>query len=120
MGSQPLGLEYVRTEPRSCLFLLFVSLAFLTYFSAGHIRSPRGDFPGQPLREDLLAQGVKPPEKKGPQQLQATFRNTGKNPSYKEADLYYDEGLHWGKLGFGDPALNVNTYEGETTRVLIS
>ena len=73
----------------------------------------QGDFKGQPLREDLLAKGIKPPKRKGPQQLQASFRNSGRDPALKDADLYYDEGLHWGKLGHGDPALNVNTFEGK-------
>ena len=65
------------------------------------------------MREDLLAQGIKPSKKQGPPQLQASFQNSGRDPALKDADLYYDEGLHWGKLGHGDPPLNVNTYEGK-------
>jgi hypothetical protein len=81
--------------------------------------TPRGDFEGQPLREDLIKQGVKPPQNKAAPDVLATFRNTGKNPAMKEADLYYDEGLHWGKLGHGSPPLRANTFEGHRWNIRV-
>jgi hypothetical protein len=41
-----------------------------------------------------------------------TFSNTGKDPTLKEAELWFDEALYWGKLGHGEGPLKVNTYTG--------
>jgi hypothetical protein len=71
---------------------------------------------GAPLREDLLAKGQKPSK---PNMLQGTFRNTGKDPALKEADLWYDESMFWGKLGHGDPPLVANTYAGHRWNVRV-
>jgi hypothetical protein len=64
------------------------------------------------LREDLLAKGYKPPPSNKPRQLHATFENTGKDPALKEAELWFDEAMFWGKLGHGDKPLKANTYAG--------
>ena len=79
-------------------------------FLVVHVLQP--DFEGAPLREDLLKQGYTLPETNKPKQLQATWRNLGNDPALRHAELYYDEGQFWGKLGHGDPSLGANTYEG--------
>jgi hypothetical protein len=81
--------------------------------------TPRADFPGAPLREDLIAKGVKPPDNAGPKQLHATFANTGNDPAMKDAVLYYDEAQFWGKMGHDDPPLRANTYEGHRWNVRV-
>ena len=58
----------------------------------------------------MLAKGIKPPQQF--KQLKATWKNTGKNPDTKNAEIWYDEGMFWGKLGHGDPPLKANTYKG--------
>lgn len=82
--------------------------------------TPRADFPGAPMREDLIAQGVKPPENAGGQQLKATFINTGNDPSMRDAVLYYDEAQFWGKMGHDDPPLRANTFEGHRWNVRVN
>ena len=81
--------------------------------------TPRKDFAGQPFREDLIKQGVKPHVNKAAPGISATFRNTGKNPAMEKVELYYDEGLLWGELGHGDPPLRANTFEGHRWNVRV-
>jgi hypothetical protein len=45
-------------------------------------------------------------------QLSATFRNTGKNPKFDEAKLWYDDEMFFGDLGPNDPPIVVNTFAG--------
>jgi hypothetical protein len=82
--------------------------------------TPRSDFPGAPMREDLIAQGVKPIENAGPKQLKATIVKSGTDPSMKDAVLYYDEAMFWGKMGHDDPPLRANTYEGHRWNVRVN
>jgi hypothetical protein len=67
----------------------------------------------------LLAKGHKPPKTNRAQQLRAKWINTGKDPNMKNAELWYDEGQFWGKLGHGDESLAVNTYEGHRWNVRV-
>jgi hypothetical protein len=71
------------------------------------------------LREDLLAKGHKPPKTNKATQLHATWINTGKDPKMENAELWYDEGMFWGKLGPGDEPLAANTYEGHRWNVRV-
>ena len=54
-----------------------------------------------------------------PRQLAAIFTNSGKDPAFKNVELWYDEGMFWGKLGHGGDRHRVNTYVGHrwNTRV---
>mmetsp|Transcript_22553 Transcript_22553/g.63889 ORF Transcript_22553/g.63889 Transcript_22553/m.63889 type:complete len:622 (+) Transcript_22553:230-2095(+) len=82
--------------------------------------APRGDFPGQPLREDDQAKELlKKQRTQSPESVAVTFRNTRKDPRFKQADLYYDEAQHWGKLGFNDPPLRANSFEGHRWNVRV-
>jgi hypothetical protein len=72
--------------------------------------TPRRDHKGAPIRDGAtLHQG---PIGNLPEQLLATFENTGNDPAMKNAVLYYDEAQYWGPLGPNDPQLRSNTYEG--------
>ncbi len=51
-------------------------------------------------------------------QKQASFSNTQTDEAMKNAQLYFQD-TFWGKLGFGDPALNVNTYQGHQWNVKV-
>jgi hypothetical protein len=74
--------------------------------------APRQGFAGAPLTEKgkKEASPTNSPEMKF-KEIVATFHNTKTNPDYENAELYF-EGTLWGKLGHGDPDLNVNTYDG--------
>lgn len=81
--------------------------------------TPREGFAGSPIKKDhakALNGDIPAP---GPSQLKATFRNSGKDPAFKEAELYYDESGYWGKLGFGDPPLVAFTYEGHRWNIKV-
>jgi hypothetical protein len=52
-------------------------------------------------------------------QLLVEFRNTGGDPTLNEAELYYNEDTHFGKLGPNDPPIAVNTYEGHVWHVKV-
>jgi hypothetical protein len=54
-----------------------------------------------------------------PQQLFATFINTGEDPAMAKAVLYYDEAQYWGPLGHGDKPLRSNTYEGHRWNIKV-
>eukprot|EP00980_Cylindrotheca_fusiformis_P000596 scaffold154_cov129-Cylindrotheca_fusiformis.AAC.13 len=81
--------------------------------------APRENYKNAPMREDLIAQGFKPPQNNMPKQLQATFTNTGKDPAMENAELFF-EAMFWGKLGHGDPDLRSNTYEGHRWNVRVN
>lgn len=53
---------------------------------------------------------------KQPEQLKATFRNSGTDPAFDTAELYYDESGYWGKIGQGAPPLVAFTYPGHKVR----
>jgi hypothetical protein len=61
-------------------------------------------------------------KKKGaplPKQLKATFTNTGTDPAFKEAELYYDESGYWGKIGHGDTPLISYTFPGHKWNIKV-
>jgi hypothetical protein len=97
------GLE---TLPMDSIHLLTESY-FVLLFAA-----PRQGFPGAPLTKKAKqeASPTNSPEMKFTQ-IVGTFHNTKSNPEYANAELYFEETL-WGKLGHGNPDLNVNTYDG--------
>lgn len=47
----------------------------------------------------------------------AIFRNSGKDERFRNAELYYDEAGFFGKLGFDDPPISVNTYAGHVWNI---
>lgn len=51
-------------------------------------------------------------------QKKAKFSNTQSDDRMKNAKLHFQE-TFWGELGFGDPMLNVNTYEGHQWNVMV-
>lgn len=63
----------------------------------------RPEFEGAPRK---FEQESEPP----PNQIKAVFQNAGKNDRFKNAELYYDEDGYFGKMGFGDDPIYVNTY----------
>lgn len=48
-----------------------------------------------------------------------TFINTGKDPAYDDAELFYGDEMFWSKLGKGDPSVAVNTYPGHVWNVKV-
>lgn len=83
--------------------------------------APRANYKGAPIKEGAKVDDhdTATPSGNQPQQLLATFENTGKNPDMDEAVLYYDEAQYWGKLGPNDPPMRANTFEGHRWTVKV-
>lgn len=81
---------------------------------------PRFGYPGAPVNHDVVEakQRDNKQETSGPKQLLAIFTNTGEDPEFSHADLYFQDSF-WGKFGHGDPPLSVNTYEGHEWNVMV-
>ena len=47
----------------------------------------------------------------------AIFRNSGRDERFRNAELYYDEAGYFGKLGFDDVPISVNTYSGHVWNI---
>ena len=77
--------------------------------------TPRRGNPGAPMRKS--ADGTPPAI--DPNKLHAIFRNSGKDESMKDAQLYYDEAMFWGKLSPDGPPLSSGTYEGHRWNVRV-
>jgi hypothetical protein len=72
----------------------------------------RPEYDGAPLKfeaEDATAN----------EQVHATFRNTGTDPRFQKAEVYYDEDGFFGKLGFGEGPIAVNTYVGHKWNIKV-
>jgi prolyl 4-hydroxylase len=70
--------------------------------------APRHEWPYAPrIREETEEEKKK---RSNPNALQATFRNTGKDPKLNEAKLWYEDQMFFGDLGPNDKPITVNTY----------
>ena len=81
--------------------------------------APRGGFPGSPKNVEVVERNRaagKSPE--NDLQKKASFSNSQKDETMRNAKLYFQD-TFWGNLGFGDPPLNVNTYEGHQWNVKV-
>mmetsp|Transcript_28100 Transcript_28100/g.59083 ORF Transcript_28100/g.59083 Transcript_28100/m.59083 type:complete len:672 (-) Transcript_28100:131-2146(-) len=80
--------------------------------------APRGGFPHAPVNQEVVERNRA--SGKSPENLQkkASFTNLGTNPAMREAELFFQD-TFWGKLGFGDQPLHVNTYEGHQWNVKV-
>lgn len=67
---------------------------------------PRGGFPGSPKNK-----GMEEEVDENTGKIHATFLNSGKDPKFSNAKLYYED-QYWGDFGHGDAPLSVNTFEG--------
>ena len=84
----------------------------------------RDGYPNNPKNPKYLKKQGKNQKKKQQQQQQeqhqgisAIFRNTGKNPKFAKATLYYELNQEWGDISFGSDPLSVNTFEGHVWNV---
>ena len=81
--------------------------------------APRSGFPGSPKNAEVVARNRasgKSPDQD--EQKKASFSNSGEDERARHAQLFFQD-TFWGKLGFGDPALNANTYEGHQWNVKV-
>lgn len=69
--------------------------------------TPRDGYPGNPRNPNY--KGEIKAEEAHPGRVTATFKNSGTNPEWAEAKLYYTDQF-WASLGLGDPPVSVNTY----------
>jgi hypothetical protein len=72
---------------------------------------PRGGFPGSPINKEFRGT----PEEANPGQLSGKFINTGRDPAFKNAILYFQE-TEWADFSHGE-TLSVNTYAGHEWNV---
>ncbi|KAL3800190.1 hypothetical protein HJC23_001111 [Cyclotella cryptica] len=81
--------------------------------------APRGGFPGAPVNKEVVERN-RAAKKENPNdhQKKVSFSNAGSDERFRNAELYFQE-TFWGKLGFGDPDLNVNTFEGHEWNVKV-
>ena len=49
--------------------------------------------------------------------IHVTFTNSGKDVRFRKAELFYDEAGFFGKLGFDDSPISVNTYSGHVWNI---
>ena len=80
--------------------------------------TPRAGFPGSPKNPKAKVETPKENDNK-PKQIKATFTNTGKDPKFEKAELFYDESGYWGKIGHGDEALFAYTYAGHKWNIKV-
>jgi len=71
---------------------------------------PRAGYPKSPRNPHLKKKTEHEPQTQ-PGQIKAVFTNKGTNPTFAEADLYYED-MYWGDLSSGSNSLHVNTFEG--------
>jgi len=74
--------------------------------------APRDGFPGSPKNQRVVEKNRA--ANKSPEhdvQKHATFYNSKSDESMRNAQLFFQE-TFWGKYGFDDPPLGVNTFEG--------
>ena len=80
--------------------------------------APRGGFSGSPKNEKVVARNRAAGKVPDDSQKKAVFQNDGGDENMKNAELFFQD-TFWGKLGHGDPVLNVNTYEGHQWNVKV-
>jgi len=80
--------------------------------------APRGGFPGSPTNMEVVKRNRASGKAPDDNQKKASFTNTQTDSRMMNAQLYFQD-TFWGKLGFGDPVLNVNTYEGHQWNVKV-
>merc|ERR1712151_894638 len=66
---------------------------------------------GSPIKEKYKQQGISSKDYPGSELIIAKFTNTGENPLFKDAELFYKD-TFWSYLRPGDDPMIVNTYPG--------
>ena len=81
--------------------------------------TPRTGFAGAPIKKKFRDEYGGVVDDQNDRKVNASFENSGKDPSMSTAELFY-ENTFWGKLGTGDPALHVNTFESHVWNVKVN
>jgi hypothetical protein len=80
--------------------------------------TPRDGFSGNPQNPKLAQKAAEEADGNLPVRKSAVFENTGANPEYRTAELYYTDQF-WSKFGPDDPVVSVNTYDGHVWNVKV-
>ena len=79
---------------------------------------PRGGFPGSPVNQHIVDKNKAAGVASETKQIKASFANMQTDETMKNAELFFQD-TFWGKLGFGDPPLNVNTFKSHQWNVKV-
>ena len=116
---------HCRRNLRPCTLYPISHLSFRVHFDVSSGLSdlwvwngPRGGFAGSPKNQHVVERNRAAGISQDNQQKQASFSNTQTDEAMRNAQLYFQD-TFWGKMGFGDPALNVNTYKGHQWNVKV-
>ena len=82
----------------------------------------RPEYEGGPIRDGADAvydtdEDIETDEAAPTSSILATFKNSGKDERFRNAELYYDEAGYFGKLGYDDSPISVNTYAGHVWNI---
>jgi len=83
--------------------------------------TPRTGFAGSPIKKkfrDEYGGSAVVQDSNNDRKVSGSFVNSGRDPNMDKAELFYED-TFWGKLGKGDPPLNVNTFEGHLWNVKV-
>lgn len=109
----PNGIEDTNARHGACPVLNGTKWAANLWVWSG----PRPEYEHAPKRwPDRPDKDIKARE---PKQLYAEFRNTGSDPAFADAELYYEDTL-FGKLDAEGPPIAVNTFEGHKWNVRVN
>lgn len=83
--------------------------------------TPRQGYSGSPIKEKFRKEkesnGLGSPTMEF-KKIKANFNNGGKDEQMRSAKLYFQDQF-WAELGFNDPPVGVNTYEGHVWNVMV-
>jgi hypothetical protein len=80
--------------------------------------TPRQGYPGSPRNPNMKKKQGDTVEAGGVTGVTATFRNSGKNPDLKNAELFFED-TFWARLGSDGPPVSVNTYRGHLWKLMV-
>lgn len=79
---------------------------------------PRGGFEGSPKNQHVVEKNRAAGVSQDNDQKKASFANSQTDETMRNAQLFFQD-TFWGKMGYGDPTLNVNTYKGHQWNVKV-
>jgi len=73
-------------------------------------------YPGSPINPKFATEDREEIKTQADGSQQVTFTNSGKDPNFAEADMYYID-TFWAPFSHGSPPVSVNTFDGHVWNV---